>query len=227
MDIIFSAILIGFLLSTILIGPVFFLLIETSLRRSWKTAVVLDLGVIAADILCIAAAYFGSKDFTDYVTNHPKFYRIYIIGGFFVLIYGIFMYFSKPKLHIESEAGFVSNNYLRTFVNGFIMNLLNIGVIVFWFVIVSSVMIQYPKPSDFLLYMGVVLGTYFGIELIKIFLAGKLQKRFTDQKVFLVRKGVGICLLIFGLIIILKGFGFFKEIDKKIENQLINQEQTN
>ena len=60
MEIIFSAILIGFLLSTILIGPVFFLLIETSLRRSWKTAVVLDLGVIAADILCIAAAYYLS-----------------------------------------------------------------------------------------------------------------------------------------------------------------------
>jgi len=105
MEIIFSAILIGFLLSTILIGPVFFLLIETSLRRSWKTAVVLDLGVIAADILCIAAAYYGSKDFTDYVTNHPKFYRIYIIAGFFVLIYGIFMYFSKPKATYRRRSG--------------------------------------------------------------------------------------------------------------------------
>ena len=87
-------------------------------------------------------------------------------------------------------------------------------------------MIQYPNPSDFMLYMGVVLTTYFVIDLGKIFLAGKLQKRFTDQKVFMVRKGVGICLLIFGLIIILKGFGFFKEIDQKIEHQLINQEQT-
>jgi len=225
MEIIFSAILIGFLLSSILIGPVFFLLIETSLRRSWKTAVVLDLGVIAADILCISAAYFGSKDFTGYITHHPKFYRIYIIGGFFVLIYGIFMYFSKPKLHMDGEVDCGNNNYGRTFFNGFIMNLLNVGVIVFWFVIVSSVSIQYPKVSDFMLYMGVVLITYFTIDLGKIFLAGKLQKRFTDQKVFLVRKGVGICLLVFGIIIILKGFGFFKEIDQKIEHQLINQEQ--
>ena len=223
MELILSAILIGFVLSTILIGPVFFLLIETSIRKSWKSAVTLNLGVVAADILCIAAAYFGSKDFTDYVTHHPKFYRIYIIAGFFVIIYGIFMYFSRPKLHLDNNNEVVSNNYLRTFFNGFVMNLLNIGVIVFWFVIVSSIMIQYPVPSDFVLYMGVILGTYFSIDLIKIFLAGKLQKRITDDMVFKIRRGVGLCLLIFGIIITLKGFGFFKEIDQQIESQLIHQ----
>ena len=223
MELILSAILIGFVLSTILIGPVFFLLIETSIRKSWKSAVTLNLGVIAADILCIAAAYFGSKDFADYVTTHPKFYRIYIIAGFFVIIYGIFMYFSKPKLHLENDEQLVSKNYSRTFFNGFVMNLLNIGVIVFWFVIVSSIMIKYPDPKDFILYMGVILITYFSIDLAKIFLAGKLQKKINDEMVFKIRRGVGICLLIFGIIISLKGFGFFKEIDKKIENQLIQQ----
>ncbi|HEY4539560.1 MAG TPA: LysE family transporter [Faecalibacter sp.] len=223
MELILSAILIGFVLSTILIGPVFFLLIETSIRKSWKSAVTLNLGVIAADILCIAAAYFGSKDFADYVTTHPKFYRIYIIAGFFVIIYGIFMYFSKPKLHLENDEQLVSKNYSRTFFNGFVMNLLNIGVIVFWFVIVSSIMIKYPNPKDFILYMGVILITYFSIDLAKIFLAGKLQKKINDEMVFKIRRGVGICLLIFGIIISLKGFGFFKEIDKKIENQLIQQ----
>lgn len=227
MELIFSAILIGFVLSTILIGPVFFLLIETSIRKSWKSAVTLDLGVIAADILCIAAAYYGSKDFADYVTTHPKFYRIYIIAGFFVIIYGIFMYFSRPKLHLENDEQLVSKNYLRTFFNGFVMNLLNIGVIVFWFVIVSSIMIKYPYPSDFVLYMGVVLLTYFFIDLAKIFLAGKLQKRINDDMVFRIRKGVGICLLVFGIIISLKGFGFFKEIDRKIENKLIHQNELN
>ena len=146
MELILSAILIGFLLSTILIGPVFFLLIETSIRKSWKSAVTLDLGVIVADILCIAVAYFGSKDFADYITSHPKFYRIYLVAGFFVFIYGAFMFFSKPKLHLENEDKFVTNNYLKTFFNGFLMNLLNIGVIVglmaitaggiAWFVIV-------------------------------------------------------------------------------------------
>lgn len=223
MELILSAILIGFLLSTILIGPVFFLLIETSIRKSWKSAVTLDLGVIVADILCIAVAYFGSKDFADYITSHPKFYRIYLVAGFFVFIYGAFMFLSKPKLHLENEDKFVTNNYLKTFFNGFLMNLLNIGVIVFWFVIVSSITLKYTDPKDFVMYMGVVLLTYFAIDLAKIFLAGKLQKRITDDMVFKIRKGVGLCLLVFGIIITLKGFGFFREIDKQIETQLIQQ----
>ena len=99
----------------------------------------------------------------------------------------------------------------------------NIGVIVFWFVIVSSITLKYTDPKEFLLYMGIVLLTYFGIDLAKIFLAGKLQKRITDDMVFKIRKGVGLCLLVFGIIITLKGFGFFKEIDKQIETQLIQQ----
>ena len=50
MDLVSSAILIGILLSLILIGPVFFLLLETSVSRGWKAAIILNLGVIAADI---------------------------------------------------------------------------------------------------------------------------------------------------------------------------------
>ena len=220
MELVLSAILIGLILSLFLIGPVFFLLIDTSLNKGWKSAIVLDLGVIAADVLCIAAAYYGSKDFTDYVASHPKYYQIYIIAGFFVIVYGFFMYFSKPALHLGDEAGVVSKNYLRTFFNGFVMNLLNVGVIVFWFVIVSSIILKYPEPSPFVLYMGIVLGTFFGIDLIKIFLAEKLKSRITDKKVYLIRKIVGLCLLVFGIIIGLKGFGFFQEIDRKIENKL-------
>ncbi|WP_068596657.1 LysE family translocator [Vaginella massiliensis] len=220
MELVLSAILIGIILSLFLIGPVFFLLVDTSLNKGWRSAVVLDLGVITADVLCIAAAYFGSKDFTDYVATHPKYYQIYIIAGFFVVVYGFFMYFSKPVLHLSDEAGVISRNYLRTFFNGFVMNLLNVGVIVFWFVIVSSIILKYPDPSHFMLYMGIVLGTFFSIDLIKIFLAAKLKSRITDQKVFVIRKIVGICLLIFGIIIGLKGFGFFQGIDKKIENKL-------
>ncbi len=220
MDLVLSAVIVGLILSLFLIGPVFFLLIDTSLSKGWKSAIVLDLGVIAADILCIAAAYFGSKDFTDYVASHPRYYQIYIIAGFFVIVYGFFMYFSKPPLHLGQEAGIIGKNYLKTFFNGFVMNLLNVGVIVFWFVIVSSVILKYPDPSHFTLYMGIILGTYLAIDLIKIFLADKLKSRITDQKVYLIRKVVGICLLVFGIIIGLKGFGFFQEIDQKIENKL-------
>ncbi|ADX67723.1 MULTISPECIES: LysE family translocator [Weeksella] len=225
MELIVSAFIVGCILSIFLIGPVFFLLIDTSLNKGWRSAIVLDLGVIAADVLCIAAAYYGSKDFANYVNTHPKYYQIYIIAGFFIIVYGFFMYFSKPSLHLGEETGIVGKNYLKTFFNGFVLNLLNVGVIVFWFVIVSSIIIKYPDPTHFVWYMSVVLSTYFSIDVIKIFLADKVKSKITDDKVFMIRKVVGICLLIFGIIIGLKGFGFFQEIDQRIENKLKLEER--
>ncbi|MDD3458023.1 MAG: LysE family transporter [Weeksellaceae bacterium] len=216
MDLVTSAILMGFLLSLILIGPVFFLLLQTSVSRGWKSAIVLDLGVLTADIICILVAYYGSKDLAVAIENNPS---IYIFGGFFITIYGILMYISKPNLKLRnlSDSG---KNYFRTFFNGFFLNILNIGVIVFWFFIVSTVIIQYPKPGDSLLFMGIVLATFFGLDLIKIILAQQVKEKFTIRRIFYFKKTIGFILIIFGLIVILKGFGVFSNIDEQIEDRI-------
>lgn len=216
MELVTSAILIGILLSLILIGPVFFMLLETSVSRGWRAAIVLDLGVISADVFCILIAYFGSKDLALAIQNNPS---IYIFGGFFILIYGMIMFISKPNFKMRN-LNLVNQNYFKTFMNGFLLNILNIGVIVFWFFIVSTIVIQYPREEDTLLYMGIVLATFFIIDLGKIFLAQKVKDSFTVRRIFWFKKTIGFILMIFGLIVIMKGFGAFDKIDQRIENQI-------
>jgi threonine/homoserine/homoserine lactone efflux protein len=216
MELVSSAILIGILLSLILIGPVFFLLLETSVSRGWKAAVVLNLGVIVADIFCISVAYFGSKDLALAIQNNPS---IYIFGGFFILIYGLIMFITKPNLKMRN-VNVVNRNYLRTFFNGFLLNILNIGVIVFWFFIVSTVVIQYPKQEDTLLFMSIVLLTFFGLDLGKIFLAQRVKESFTVRRIFYFKKTIGFILMGFGVIVVLKGFGVFSKIDQRIEDRI-------
>lgn len=216
MELVTSAILIGFILSLVLIGPVFFMLLETSVSRGWKAAITLNLGVITADVLCIFVAYYGSKDLALAIQNNPS---IYIFGGFFILIYGLLMYVSKPNVKMRN-VNVVNKNYFKTFMNGFLLNILNIGVIVFWFFIVSTVVIQYPKTEDTFLYMGIVLATFFCIDLGKIFLAQKVKDSFTVRRIFYLKKTIGFILIIFGIIVVLKGFGVFEQIDRQIENKL-------
>lgn len=216
MELVSSAILIGVLLSLVLIGPVFFMLLETSVSKGWRAAITLDLGVLSADLLCILVAYFGSKDLAVAIQNNPS---IYIFGGFFILIYGLLMYVSKPKFKMR-DLSTLSQNYFKTFINGFFLNLLNIGVIVFWFFIVSTVIIQYPKKSDTLLYMSIVLVTFFCIDLIKIFLAHRVKESFTLRRVFYFKKTIGFILMILGFIVILKGVGVFSKIEQQIENKI-------
>lgn len=216
MEMVTSAILIGIILSLVLIGPVFFMLLETSISRGWKAAITLNSGVILADIFCILIAYYGSKDLALAIQNNPS---IYIFGGFFIFIYGLIMFIAKPTLKMRNVS-IINTNYLRTFMNGFLLNILNIGVIVFWFFIVSTVVIQYPKQEDTFLYMAIVLGTFFSIDLVKIFLAHKVKESFTLRRVYFFKKTVGFILLLFGVIVILKGFGVFAQIDQNIENRI-------
>ena len=122
LELVLSAVGLGIMLSIVFIGPIFFLLIETSFSRGPRHAFTLDLGVVLADVLCIVMAYYASSDLVQLIDKHPGFYRITAI---IVLIYGIYMIVSKTKMHLPGEEKLIGQNYLKTFLNGFFFNILN------------------------------------------------------------------------------------------------------
>jgi threonine/homoserine/homoserine lactone efflux protein len=213
-ELIVSAIALGFMLSLVFIGPIFFLLIETSFSRGPKHALALDLGVISADLLCILAAYYASADIVTLIDKHPGFYRITAI---LIFTYGIVMMFTKTKMHMPGEEKIISQNYFKTFINGFFFNLLNVGVILFWLVTVISVRNQYPDTGNFILYIGIVIGTYLFIDLIKIFLAKQFHDKLTQKLANRIRKIVGGILICFSFFIFLQSFKKFNQFDKRLE----------
>lgn len=214
LELILSAIGLGFMLSLVFIGPIFFLLIETSFSRGPKHAIALDVGVVLADILCIVAAYFASADIVYLIDKHPGFYRI---TAMIIFVYGIYMMVTKTQMHIPNEDKFINQNYFKTFINGFLFNLLNVGVILFWLVTVISVRNQYPDTSSFTLYLGIVIATYLLVDMIKIFLAKQFHYKLTQNLANAIRRGVGIILIIFSFLIFLQSFKKFNQFDKRLE----------
>jgi threonine/homoserine/homoserine lactone efflux protein len=214
LELILSAIGLGFMLSLVFIGPIFFLLIETSFCRGHRHALALDLGVITADILCIVAAYFASADLVELIDKHPGFYRI---TALIILVYGIFMMLTKTQMHVANEKKIISQNYFKTFVNGFLFNILNVGVILFWLVTVISVRNEYPDSQNFLLYISLVIATYLVIDLLKILLAKQFHYKLTQNLANKIRKTVGIILIIFSFFIFLQSYKKFNQFDKRLE----------
>lgn len=213
-ELILSAVGLGIMLSLVFIGPIFFLLIETSFCRGPRHAIALDLGVIAADILCIAAAFFASSDLIQLIDKHPGFYRI---TALIILVYAIYMMVSKTKMHLPGEEKLISQNYFRAFLNGFFFNILNIGVVLFWLVTVISVRNAYPDLHEFLLYMALVVATYLFIDFIKIYLAKQFHYKLTDRLATRIRNVVGFILLVFSVFIFMQSFKKFNQFDKKLE----------
>ena len=214
LELILYAVGLGIMLSLVFIGPIFFLLIETSFSRGPRHAIALDIGVVSADLLCIIVSYYASADLVSLIDKHPGFYRI---SAFLILIYAIYMLLSRTKMHIEGEEKLIDQNYIKTFLNGFLLNLLNIGVVLFWLVTVVSVRNAYPKVEDFILYIGIVIGTYLLIDLSKIILAKQFHDKLNQRVANKIRKGVGCILVIFSIFIFLQSFKKFNKFEEKLE----------
>lgn len=204
-----NALLIGFFMA-FMIGPVFFMLIQTSILKGAKAAIIFDLGVIFGDISFILIAYYGSRSLLEKIKDDP---RLFFIGGLVLIIYGLISYFDRAnkKKDIESakaiEVPIVKNNYLKLFFKGYFLNFINIGVLAFWLgtVLVIGPTLNMDQNSIFWYFATIILG-YFITDLGKIFLAKQLKSKMTPAVIYRVKKIMGIILIVCGIYLMLMGF---------------------
>jgi threonine/homoserine/homoserine lactone efflux protein len=199
-----AAIPLGFLLS-FMIGPVFFVLLETSALKGFRAALSFNIGVIIADVLFILAAYFSSYQLLENLSNQPG---LYVFGGAILLVYGITTFFKKSiKNTNQQPIRITSSDYLGLLVKGFLLNFINIGVLVFW---LGVIIIVGPslgnEPVRIRLFFGTMLAAYFITDLFKILLAKQLKRKLTFDRIRVLKKIIGVILVICGIVLIVKGF---------------------
>ena len=201
-----EAVFIGFFLA-FMIGPVFFMLIQTSIIKGARAAIMFDLGVILGDITFILIAYYGSKSLLEKIKDDP---RLFYIGGLILLVYGIITYLDKSqKAAIQDETLVLpeKTNYFKLFAKGFLLNFINIGVLAFWLgmiVVVGSNLEM--NPTKIFNYFSVILLSYLITDIGKITLAKQLKKYLTPKVTYKIKRTMGVLLMIFGVVLILKGF---------------------
>jgi len=203
-----NAFLIGFFMA-FMIGPVFFMLIQTSILKGARAAIVFDLGVLLGDLSFILIAYYGSRSLLEEIKDDP---RLFFLGGLVLIVYGLITYLEKENKKEALEAAKIievpiKNNYLKLFLKGFFLNFINVGVLAFW---LGTVLVIGPtlkmNQSAIFWYFGTVLLSYFITDLGKIFLAKQLKNKMTPQVIFRIKKIMGIILILCGVFLMLKGF---------------------
>ena len=204
---IITGIPLGIFLS-FLVGPVFFVLLETSAVKGFRAAFVFDVGVVLADILFIGVAYFSSYRLIQIIKNDPA---IFIFGGIIMLTYGIisFIKLKKVSKNIDEIAvdELIKKNYLNLFVKGFFLNFINVGVLLFWFMILITIG---PKleldTSRMITFFSTVLLTYLIVDIGKILLAKQLRNQLTPGNILNLKKMISILMVIFGLVLMFQGW---------------------
>ena len=205
---ILTAIPLGIFLS-FLIGPVFFVLLETSAVKGFRAALVFDLGVVFADIVFILIAYFSSYKLIESLKNDPS---IFIFGGILMLTYGIISFIKLKKLknevsEEEIEIVFQKKNYRALFIKGFLLNFINVGVLLFWFLILITVGPKLElETSRMITFFGTLILTYLIVDMGKILLAKQLKHKMTPKNTLTIKKVISVLLIVFGIAIMLQGW---------------------
>mgnify|MGYP000114584829 FL=1 len=217
MDYIFQAIGIGFILS-IMIGPVFFVLLEISITKGFKAAMIFDLGVLLSDLFYIVISMFFAyqlRGLSDFKNN----LALSILGGSLFFVYGIYnLFFKKIKLvpisldkellddHHNSKSSTVRDNTMLI-LKGFTLNLLNPGVVIYWLAIIAKgfdLVSNYESDMHIVLFLFVILLTYFGIDGLKAYVANKLKPLVTTGLLKGLNWLIGIVFMGTGVFLILR-----------------------
>lgn len=209
-----------------MIGPVFFILLETAAVKGIRAALVFDAGVVIADILFICIAYFSSYRLINSLKDEPA---LFIFGGLIMLTYGLisFLKLKKASKNTEddTEIELIKKNYGSLFIKGFLLNFINVGVLGFWLLIIITFGPQLDlQTSRLIVFFSSVIGTYLLVDIAKMFLAKKLKNKMTPNNILKIKKITSILLIVFGFTIMLQGWfpsdqKLVKEVIQKIEHR--------
>ena len=199
------AVPLGILLS-FSFGPLFFILLETSISKGIKQAFFIDIGVVAADITFFSVAYFGaSKLITE--ENQPA---LFVLGGVLLSSYGVLSLFKTYKKRKKQQKGKVkviqTPNLFSLAVKGYLLNIINVAVLFFWtgvlFVIGPKFEMETGKMWLFFL---ATVSTYIIVNLCKYYFASKLKTKLTDSILYKMKQVLNLFVFVFGVYLVVSG----------------------
>lgn len=214
--IILEGIIIGLSLALIMgFGPSFFTLIQTSINRGFKSAMLLDLGIILNDVMIVCLMMMTNLQFN--ITDEKNLIFAGISASIILIIFGIYTFKLSPQKIINISE---HNNHNIDMMNvkfddepswyvyiskGFVINIFNPFVWIFWITCVATASSNYEgnKYSLILFFIG-VFSTVLFFDIIKAAGAYSLKKFFTENMLKRLNQITGITLILFGLYLIVR-----------------------
>lgn len=208
---IFKGILIGLMVSVPL-GPMGVLIIQKTLNKGALAGFVSGMGAAFADLFYAMMAAFG----LGFVINIIQDYEIFlqVIGGIFLLIVGLKIYFDNPLKQIRTRKRVTKTGLLGDFLSLFFLTVSNpVAIVVFMAVFAgTSVFGESPTiKTELFVLTGVIIGGglwwYTLSTLVNIF-----RKKFRLRVLITINRVSGIIITILGGLVILVAFEPFRSL---------------
>jgi threonine/homoserine/homoserine lactone efflux protein len=199
----FEGMILGFTVA-ITLGPAMFALLQTSIKHGIKTGIFLALGIFASDLALVVGCYFGASRIVTDIRYHLA---LGIIGGVFMTAFGLYTFFKKvprtEQIEPISEIKVKKPGLLPYFFKGFIVNLANPFLWVFWITSVLAINATYggDRKSLSTFFIG-TLSMVLATDILKCVLANKIKVLGNPNVKLWMGRIVGILFITFGAFVI-------------------------
>lgn len=159
----------------LLLGPLFFLSLQVTLKKGLRNGIALAAGAFISDA-SLAAGGWWSSDRLMALANQELFQSVLgLVGALLIIGFGISAVW--PRLERAPDtlvAGAARRRY--SFLKGFALNMANPSNWLFWFGLAAAARADAPSDSRYytLFFLGAALAMVLTTDIAKVVLAGKI-----------------------------------------------------
>jgi threonine/homoserine/homoserine lactone efflux protein len=204
--IVIKGIQFGILLS-LLVGPVFFAIIQTSAERGFGKGVLVALGVSISDAFYVVVCYLGLIQLIE----SPAFRdQMAYVGGGILIIFALYHLIVKTRKSFTPKKVSTESNSWRYVLKGFFINAFSPMVPILWigYISVASIDLGLVEDSEFTVFFASMLVTVLLTDIAKAYLAGRMATLVTPYRMMWMNIVVGVALLVYGVRLIATGLHY-------------------
>lgn len=180
MDLIVRGILFGLVLA-VLLGPIFIVVVNTSIQHGKKAGFIASLGVWISDAVIIVLSYIFINQIKDFLLEPRVKLILGIIGG--AVLIGIGIMNLVKKIEFENGA-FAQKIDLKSFTDfllkGLLVNTVNPFTFFFWLTVMTTeVTASDLTGKEAIIYLSAIFLTIVVTDTLKVILAGEIRKKLT------------------------------------------------
>ncbi len=178
----------------IFVGPVFFLLLNSSLQWGTRAGLAVALGIIVSDVICVVLCWYGLSSFISVEENR---FWIGMVGSLILLILGVHYLIKDPKM--TTQLSLNSRGFQTFFIKGFSVNFFNPFVFAVWIGVLQYGKSKYLDKPALVIFLVAVLTGIFTTDFIKVVLSKKVKRFISVKRLSIFFKITGVILVLFSI----------------------------
>jgi threonine/homoserine/homoserine lactone efflux protein len=197
-----EGVILGLTLS-ILAGPAFVTIVQTSIQKGFAAGAILVFGIFMSDLTILTLSYLGATQILSKESNH---FFFGIIGGLVLIGFGIYTFTRKVLEEDRNNSVVLRATSVLTYIfKGYFLNVANPFLWIFWMGVTVGVTSGYKIDSrETFLFFGGLMATILTTDLLKCFVANKIKAFLRPVLLTWINRIVGISLVVFGVVLVLR-----------------------